>query len=90
MVGEVFDAMMAAMERAGAVRLNAPRSTPSTKAAIASVGEGDQKHDVPVKEFIGQDAAVLARAAGKNVAARTWSCSSARRTSRIPSCRWSR
>ena len=38
-----------------------------TKAAITTVGEGEHKHDVPVKEFIGQDAAVLARAAGRNV-----------------------
>ncbi len=33
------------------------------------MGEGDHKHDVPVKEFIGQDAAVLAKAAGKQVPA---------------------
>jgi aldehyde dehydrogenase len=68
-VEEVFDRMMAAMERAGAVRLNAREIDGLTKAAIATVGEGEQKHDVPVKDFIGKDAAVLARAAGKNVAA---------------------
>ncbi len=39
-----------------------------TKAAIATVGEGDKKHDVAHKDFIGQDAAVLARAAGKSIA----------------------
>jgi aldehyde dehydrogenase len=66
-VDRVFDAMMAAMDRAGAVRLNAQEVEALTKAAIASVGEGAGKHDVPVKEFIGQDAAVLARAIGKNV-----------------------
>ena len=61
--------MMAAMERAGAVRLNAAEIDALTKAAIATVGEGEHKHDVPHKDFIGQDAAVLARAAGKNVPA---------------------
>ncbi len=66
-VEEAFDRMMAAMERAGAVRLNAREAEALTKAAITTVGEGEHKHDVPVKEFIGQDAAVLARAAGRNV-----------------------
>ena len=67
-VEQIFDRLMAAMERAGAVRLNAAEIDALTKVAIASVGEGDKKHDVPHKDFIGQDAAVLARAAGKNVA----------------------
>jgi aldehyde dehydrogenase len=31
------------------------------------VGEGDDKHDVPGKDFLGQDAAVLARGAGRTV-----------------------
>ena len=30
-------------------------------------GEGEQRHDVAAKDFIGKDAAVLAQAAGKNV-----------------------
>ena len=30
-------------------------------------GEGEHKHDVPAKEFLGQDAAVLARGIGKSV-----------------------
>jgi aldehyde dehydrogenase len=68
-VDKIFDALMAAMERAGAVRLSGSEVNALTRAAIASVGEGDKKHDVANKEFIGQDAAVLARAAGKNVAA---------------------
>jgi aldehyde dehydrogenase len=67
-VDSIFDALMAAMERAGAVRLNAAEVNALTKVAIASVGEGDKKHDVAAKDFIGQDAAVLARAAGKTVA----------------------
>ncbi len=58
---------MAAMERAGAVRLNAAEINTLTKAAITSVGEGTAKHDVANKDFIGKDAAVLARAAGKNI-----------------------
>ncbi len=67
-VDKVFDGMMTAMERAGAVRLNAGEISALTRAAIGSVGEGDKKHDVANKEFIGQDAAVLARAAGKTIA----------------------
>ncbi len=67
-VEPVFDQMMAAMERAGAVRLNASEIDALTRAAITTVGEGEHRHDVPVKEFIGQDAAVLARAAGKTIA----------------------
>ena len=66
-VEQVFDRMMAAMERAGAVRLNAREVDALTAKAITSVGEGDKKHDVPAREFLGQDAAVLARAAGRNV-----------------------
>ena len=70
-VAEVFDAMLAAMERAGAVRLNAREVDALTRVAITTVGEGEHKHDVPAKDFIGQDAAVLARAIGKQVPAKT-------------------
>ncbi len=70
-VDEVADALLAAMERAGAVRLNQREIEALTKVAIASVGEGEHKHDVAAKDFIGQDAAVLAKAIGKNVAADT-------------------
>jgi aldehyde dehydrogenase len=70
-VAEVFDAMLAAMDRAGAVRLNAREIDALTRAAIVSLGEGADKHDAAAKEFIGQDAAVLARAAGKQVAPKT-------------------
>lgn len=66
-VESIFDKLMAAMERAGAVRLNATEISKLTKAAITSVGEGAKKHDVAAKELIGQDAVVLARAAGKNI-----------------------
>jgi len=70
-VAEVFDDMLAAMDRAGAVRLNSREIDALTKVAISTVGEGDHKHDVPTKEFLGQDAAVLAAAIGKKVAAGT-------------------
>jgi aldehyde dehydrogenase len=65
-VGKVFDAMMAAMERAGAVRLNAREVDALTKVAIVQVGEGEHKHDAPSKDFLGQDAAVLAKGAAKS------------------------
>ena len=68
-VSKVFDAMLAAMERAGAVRLNGREIDALTKVAIATVGEGDHKHQVAAKDFIGQDAAVLAKAAGKSIPA---------------------
>ncbi|MBS0207431.1 MAG: aldehyde dehydrogenase EutE [Planctomycetes bacterium] len=67
-VDSVFDAMMSAMERAGAARLNAREIDALTSKAIVSVGEPGHKHDAPAKEFLGQDAKVLARAAGKQVA----------------------
>ena len=66
-VGQVFDAMMKAMERAGAARLDAREVDKLTSVAITSVGEGTKRHDVPAKEYLGQDAAVLARGIGRNV-----------------------
>ncbi|MBI1246448.1 aldehyde dehydrogenase family protein [bacterium] len=66
-VGSVFDEMMRAMERAGAVRLNSSEIDRLTSAAITEVGEPGKTKQVAAKEFIGQDAAVLARAAGKNI-----------------------
>jgi aldehyde dehydrogenase len=66
-VEQVFDKMMAAMERAGAVRFNAKEVDAITKAAIATVGEGDHKHEVPHRDFLGKDAAVLARGIGKTI-----------------------
>jgi aldehyde dehydrogenase len=68
-VEKVFDKMLAAMERAGAAKLSAREVDALTKAAIVKVGEGEHKHDAPAKEFLGQDAAVLAKAAGKSVSA---------------------
>src|SRR5262245_50860577 len=65
-VASVFDAMLAAMERAGAVRLNAREIETLTKNAIIQVGEAEHKHDAPAKDYLGQDAAVLAKGAGKS------------------------
>jgi aldehyde dehydrogenase len=67
-VEEIFDSLMAAMERAGAARLKATEIDTLTKAAITTVGDGAKKHDAPHRDYLGQDAAVLARAAGKRVA----------------------
>lgn len=66
-VSEVFDRLLAAMERAGAVRLNNREVEALTRVAITTVGEGEHKHDVPAKEYLGQDASVLARGIGKSV-----------------------
>ena len=66
-VASVFDRMLDAMERAGAVRLNAREIETLTKHAIVQVGEGEHKHDAPGKDFLGQDAVVLGRAAGKTI-----------------------
>ncbi len=66
-VDAIFDSLMGAMERAGAVRLGAKEVDALTRVAIESVGEGEKKHDVPSREFLGKDAAVLARGAGRTV-----------------------
>jgi aldehyde dehydrogenase len=55
------------MERAGAVRLNAAEVDAFTKAAITSVGEGADRHDVPHRDFLGQDASKLAAGIGKKI-----------------------
>jgi len=60
---KVFDRMLQAMERAGAVRLGSREIDALTKNAMIQVG--DDKHHAPSKDFLGQDAAVLARGAGK-------------------------
>lgn len=70
-VDAVFDAMLHAMEQAGAVRLNAAEVDRLTSVAIVKTGEGDQRHDVPCKNFLGKDAAVLAQGAGRSVPAET-------------------
>jgi aldehyde dehydrogenase len=70
-VAAAFDELMAAMQRNGAVRLTAEEIDRLTAVAITTVGEGEHRHEVAAKEFIGQDAAVLARAAGREVPAET-------------------
>jgi aldehyde dehydrogenase len=66
-VESVFDAMMAAMRRAGAVELNSAQIANLTRQAIVKAGD----HDAAAKEFIGQDASFLAQAVGLNVPAET-------------------
>ena len=70
-VSAIFDDLMRAMERAGAARLNSHEVDALTRVAITSTGEGEHKHDVPHKDFLGQDAAVLARGIGKSVPEKT-------------------
>ncbi len=66
-VASVFDQMMDAMQRAGAVQLNDQQIQQLTSQAIVQVGEGDDRHDAAGKELLGQDASRLAEAAGVNV-----------------------
>lgn len=66
-VESVFDALMAAMERAGAVRLNSKETDLLTQRGIVKVGEGANRHDAPSREFLGKDASVLAAGIGKSV-----------------------
>ena len=63
-VEAVFDSMMAAMARAGALQLSAPQVETLTQRAIVWTGEGAHRHQVPCKDLLGKDAAVLAQAAG--------------------------
>lgn len=64
-VDSVFDKMMLAMERAGAVRLNSSQIERLTAAAFHEVGE--DKHLAAGKELLGQDAVKVAAAAGVTV-----------------------
>ena len=64
-VDSVFDAMMDAMRRAGAVQLSAEQIDQLTSKAIIKVG--DDQHDAACPDFIGRDASVLAAAAGVSV-----------------------
>ncbi|MCA9139505.1 MAG: aldehyde dehydrogenase EutE, partial [Planctomycetales bacterium] len=68
-VESVFDAMMDAMRRAGAVQLNASQIDQLTSKAIVKVG--DDQHDAACKDFIGKNASVLAAAAGVTVSPET-------------------
>lgn len=70
-VNSVFDKMMDAMERAGAIRLNARETDLMTERGIVKVGEGAGRHDAPSREFLGKDASVLAAGIGKSVSDET-------------------
>jgi aldehyde dehydrogenase len=70
-VASVFDKLLAAMDRAGAVRLTDGEVDRLTQVAIAQVGEGTDRHDVAAKEFLGKDASVLAQAAGRQISPQT-------------------
>ncbi|MDA0255662.1 MAG: aldehyde dehydrogenase EutE [Planctomycetota bacterium] len=63
-VEAVFDAMLSAMERAGALRLTTGQVDRLTERAIVWTGEGAHRHQVPCKDLLGQDASRLAAAAG--------------------------
>lgn len=62
-VESVFDRMMAAMERAGAVRLTASQIAALTKAAFVT----ENSHTHVSKDFVGKDCSVLAQAAGMSL-----------------------
>jgi len=66
-VESVFEQVMQAMERAGAVRLNAAEVDQMVRHGITTVGEGNDRHDVPDRKFLGQDASKLAAGIGKHV-----------------------
>ena len=66
-VESVFDKMLEAMRRAGAEQLTPREVETFTKNAIIQVGEGEHRHPAPSKDFLGQDAAVLAKGAGRSV-----------------------
>ena len=68
-VSSVFDELMREMDIAGAQRLNSQQIDSLTSKAIVQVGY--DHHDAPAKEYLGQDAAVLAEAAGVSISAST-------------------
>ncbi len=66
-VASVFNAMMDAMRRAGAVQLNAQQIQKLTEAAF----KYEKDHYAVRKEFVGKDCSVLAEAAGVKIPANT-------------------
>jgi aldehyde dehydrogenase len=70
-VADICDELSRALERAGAVKLNEREIESLTRKAIVPVGEGEHRHNAASKECLGQDAAVLARFAGRQVPERT-------------------
>jgi aldehyde dehydrogenase len=63
-VDAVFERMLAAMERAGALKLSGGQVDALTTRAIVWSGEGAHRHQVPCKDLLGKDASLLAQAAG--------------------------
>ena len=66
-VDSIFNDLLQAMQRAGAVQLAESEVDRLTRAAITRTSEGQHRHNVPAENLIGQDAAVLAREAGREV-----------------------
>ena len=58
-VEAVFDKMMEAMERAGAMRLSAQEVAQFTEKAMVYVGEGENRHPAPSRDFLGQSPATM-------------------------------
>jgi aldehyde dehydrogenase len=69
-VASIFDELMETMTRHKAVRLDSKQIEALTKVAFTSAGNGKKKFVVN-KDFIGQDAAVLAERAGVKIPADT-------------------
>jgi aldehyde dehydrogenase len=67
-VSSIFDELLAAMTRFKGVKLDAKQIDALTKAAFV---KDDKGHEMVNKDFIGQDAAVLAKKAGFSVPADT-------------------
>ncbi|MDO4584380.1 MAG: aldehyde dehydrogenase EutE [Planctomycetia bacterium] len=66
-VDSVFDAMMDAMARAGAYRLDGQQVAALTEKAIVEVGEGASRHPVPSRDFLGQSPSVMGQRMGWNI-----------------------
>ena len=69
-VDSVFDQMMAAMERAGAVRLT-PGEMNTLADKVIAAPDKPGGHYVARKEYVGKDAAYLAAQVGKNIPPQT-------------------
>ncbi len=66
-VESIFDALMDAMNRAGAYRLSPSQVEAFTERAIAWVGEGADRHPVPSRDFLGQSPHDMGQFMGWNI-----------------------
>lgn len=66
-VESVFDQMMDAMVRAGAVRFNAAEVDAITNKAIGFAGEGAARHPVPSRDFLGQSPYTMGKVLSKSI-----------------------